>query len=256
MAARVLAGSPPNVPGLVPLHQGHAQDADHDEHARGDQDELGVNGEPPVVPVAVEVHEHGEPEPAERYDGDEGADDEPVPGVAKEALAGKDSEPRVAEGHDGVKDALERALPHSHAAAEERRAEDRGPDELDRERDGRYLPEQAERVAQRVDVVHLLADREQAPEAHPLAHEQGGQRGDRHDPQPPELHQDHYHYLSERREGGRNGDGREPSHAPGTHRDEEGVDPRDARLRRGRQLQEQGPERHEGRETVDYEPWR
>src|ERR687893_7381 len=208
------------------------------------------------TPPPVEVNEHGEPEPPERYDDRKGGHYHPVAGVGYEPVARKDREPRVAEGHDGVEEALEGALAGAHAAAKEARAEHRGPYELHRERDGRYLAEQAQRVAQRVHVLHLLAHREQAPEADPLAYEQGGDGGDRHDPKSPELHQDHHHHLAERGEGGRYGDRREPRDAPAAHRDEEGVDPGDAVLRRGRQLQQHGPERHQRHETVDYEPWR
>jgi hypothetical protein len=109
--------------------------------------------------------------------------------------------------------------------------------ELHEQRDARYLRYEVQRVARRVDEAQLRAQGQELSEAHSSPDDQRAQGGEGHDPQSPELYQDHDHHFAERGEGLREVYGGKARDADGADRDERGVQPRDAVLRGDRQLQ-------------------
>src|SRR5215212_8149260 len=212
-----------------------------------------MNGEPAVLVVIVEVDQHGEAESSERDHGHQGPDDEPVARVREQVVSGYRGEPSVAEGHDGVENSLKDALTDTQAHANKPYAEGHGPEQFHGEGNPGYLEEQPQSVAWGAGVLRLLLHREEAPESHPLADEQGGEGGDGHYAKSPELHQNHHHDFPEVGERPGDIDRREPRNGNAASGNEERIHQGDTACRGPRQHEQRRPGPHEREEPVDYE---
>ena len=104
-----------------------------------------------------------------------------------------------------MKHGLEQALAEPKPAADEPEEEHRHARHLDEQGYAGDLGDKAQGVAGRIHVAQLLAHGEQVPESHPAPHQHRADGGERHDPQTPDLDEEHDHHDPEGREGGREG---------------------------------------------------